>query len=313
MCIAIVARRKARTGAARATLGRVSMTNDGTFGPGGALAAFDGEVARLAARAVVLMLRERNRGTEALELRLRLMCDAFLSEREETRHAIMLRLRQEGVTIPDIIDRVLPEVARYMGRRWAADEISFADVTIGTARLQEVARALSRNEARIAARLRAAPEAGLPGSRGQILLIVPRPEHHTLGIFVAADQFRRFGYGVDVAVDRHPRQIVDLVRRSRYDMIGITAAGRRALASARELVETVRASVVRVPPLVLGGSIVVETDIDARALTGVDHVVADAGHALDMCRLSKVETGAAEDAPQVCRESAGGSARNISA
>jgi hypothetical protein len=43
-----------------------------------------------------------------------------------------------------IIDIVLPEVARQAGRRWMDDEISFADVTIVTARLQETVRALGR-------------------------------------------------------------------------------------------------------------------------------------------------------------------------
>jgi hypothetical protein len=53
-------------------------------------------------------------------------------------------MRQEGVSVEDIIDVVLPEVARKAGRRWMDDEISFADVTIVTARLQETVRALGR-------------------------------------------------------------------------------------------------------------------------------------------------------------------------
>jgi hypothetical protein len=58
-------------------------------------------------------------------------------------------------------------------------------------------------------------------------------------------------------------------------MVGITAAGRRSLASARELVETIKASVTRVTPIVLGGS-VVGGGSDLKAMTGVDYVVCDA-------------------------------------
>jgi hypothetical protein len=53
-------------------------------------------------------------------------------------------MRQDGIPVEDIIDVVLPEVARSAGRRWMDDDISFADVTIVTARLQETVRALGR-------------------------------------------------------------------------------------------------------------------------------------------------------------------------
>jgi methylmalonyl-CoA mutase cobalamin-binding subunit len=87
-------------------------------------------------------------------------------------------------------------------------------------------------------------------------LIIPRTEEHTLGAFVVADQIRRHGCEVDIAMDVHPRQVAEKVRKTRYHMVGITAAGRRSLASAKELVETIRASVTRVTPIVLGGSVV---------------------------------------------------------
>jgi methylmalonyl-CoA mutase cobalamin-binding subunit len=153
------------------------------------------------------------------------------------------------------------------------DEISFADVTIVTARLQETVRALGR-----------VPRGGHPDTRrrretapiarARVLLIIPRPEEHTFGAFVVADQIRRHGCEVDIAMDLHPRQIAEKVRKTRYHMVGITASGRRSLASAKELVETIRASVTRVTPIVLGGS-VVGGGSDLKAMTGVDHVVSD--------------------------------------
>ena len=57
-------------------------------------------------------------------------------------------MRQGGVPAEDIIDTVLPQIAQHAGRRWMADDISFADVTIVTARLQETVRALGRGAAR---------------------------------------------------------------------------------------------------------------------------------------------------------------------
>lgn len=258
----------------------------------------DAEIARLAARAIAVLLRERDTQRATVEARLMLLCDAFLSERDETRHAVLGRMRRDGIPVDDLVDLVLPEVARFMGRRWAEDDISFADVTIGAARLQETVRLLTkgcgREEERHDTVDGTRPRMRKPARR--VLLVVPRPEHHTLGVFVVADQLRRRGYETDIAVDMHARQVAEMVLNRRYCMVGITASGRRALASARELVDTIRASVRRVTPIVLGGSIVAGGS-NLKAQTGVDHVVRDVESALRLCGLEGFITNSAQAAP----------------
>jgi len=260
----------------------------------------DAEVGRLAIKAISVVLSEKGAKQPSMEQQLQLLGDAFLSDRDETRHAILARMRQGGVPAEDIIDTVLPQIAQHAGRRWMADDISFADVTIVTARLQETVRALGRGlrdgpsprreiEARPAS---ARPVVAQP----EVLLIIPRVEDHTLGTFVVADQMRRLGCSVDIAMDMHPRQVAEKVRKSRYQMIGITAAGRRTLAATRELVETIKASVTRVTPVVLGGS-VVEGGGNLKAMTGVDHVVRDVPSALRACGLMKRNEDGAPGAP----------------
>jgi methanogenic corrinoid protein MtbC1 len=215
--------------------------------------------------------------------RLDLLCDAFLSDRHELRSRILARMRQDGIPVEDIIDVVLPEVARSAGQRWMDDDISFADVTIVTARLQETVRALGRVP-RGAYPARLEDKVETAQARPRVLLIIPRTEEHTMGAFVVADQIRRNGCEVDIAMDVHARQVAEMVRKTRYHMVGITAAGRRSLASAKELVDTIRASVTRVTPIVLGGS-VVEGVASLKAMTGVDYVVCDASAALKACGL----------------------------
>lgn len=266
------------------------MTAQTTIHAAGISGLPDAEVARLADRAIANVLSEkgvRQDTMDSLETQLDLLGDAFLSDRDEIRHAIVARMRQGGVPVEDIIDVVLPRIARSVGRRWMADDISFADVTIVTARLQETVRALgcgSRHQSpRREVEARRAGEQPVR-AQPQVLLIIPRVEDHTLGTFVVADQMRRHGCTVDIAMDMHPRQIAEKVRKSRYDMIGITAAGRRTLATTRELVETIKASVTRVTPVVLGGS-VIEGGGNLKAMTGVDHVVRDVPSALRACGL----------------------------
>jgi methanogenic corrinoid protein MtbC1 len=238
----------------------------------------DAEVRTLAGKAVYLLAQQARADDDAGLSPLDRLCDAFIAAEEAPRLDALTDLKRAGIGSRQIIDEIIPEVARIMGRRWGADEISFVHVTIGAARLQETVRALT---------YRAAHEA--PASdRPTILIVLPRPEHHTLGAFVAADQFRRYGYAVDIAVDQHPRQIAQLLRRRRFAMIGITASGRRTLASTRELVDTLRATATRVAPIVIGGS-VLEGDLDVRQLTGADYTARSALGALKKCGLPLVK------------------------
>lgn len=219
------------------------------------------------------------------------LCDAFLSDQNEERHHAIHRMRMDGIGTVEIIDHVIPAVAAVLGQRWTDDRLSFVEVTIGSARLQEAVRALIAHElSSTAAHLHVPSNVADPGRvhTPRVLMVIPRPEHHTLGAFVATDQFRRFGYAVDIALDQHPKQIAVMLRERRYCMIGITIAGRRTLASSRELVDIIRSTVTRVTPIVLGGSLV-QTDQDLKMATGVDHVARTVRDALEICGLNILE------------------------
>ena len=241
----------------------------------------DEDVRRLARRAISVLASMEPGRNEAVSRRLREFCDAFLSSDEELRHNTLQRIRQEGVTPSNIIDHIVPAAARLMGEMWFADEISFAHVTIGAARLQESVRSLAHRD-RIHRSYRDTGSA--------ILLVIPRVEQHTLGTFVLADQLRRLGYAVDVAIDQHPRQLAVTLRQRHYVMVGITVSGRRTLASTTELVDIIRSTVTRVTPIVIGGS-VLSSDIDVKAISGADHTAKDAESALLKCGLEVAREG----------------------
>lgn len=249
------------------------------------------ELARLALHRFADPEGERGVRSGDLTDRLGVLCDAVLSDTPEDRHRVMAQMRRNGIAPEDIIDHVIPAIATVLGHRWTDDRVSFVEVTIGTARLQEIVRALVAQEVSCETNgVRDVNTSADPGRvhTPRVLLVIPRPEHHTLGAFVAADQFRRFGYTVDIAIDQHPKQIAATLRDRRYSMIGISVAGRRTLASSRELVDIIRATVTRVTPIVLGGSLL-ETDQDLKKATGVDHVARTVRDALELCGLNIVE------------------------
>lgn len=223
--------------------------------------------------------------------RLDELSDAFLADSNDDRHQAIHRMRKDGISPDDIIDHVIPAVADVLGERWSDDTISFVEVTIGSARLQEAVRALIAHELSWSAsgthQTRNSADPGRVHTP-RVLLVIPRPEDHTLGAFVAADQFRRFGYAVDIALDQHPKQIAVTLRDRRYCMIGISIAGGRTLASSRELVDIIRSTVTHVTPIVLGGSLS-ESDQDLKKATGVDHVARTVRDALEICGLDIVE------------------------
>ncbi|MBF9029297.1 hypothetical protein HKCCE3408_02705 [Rhodobacterales bacterium HKCCE3408] len=232
------------------------------------------EVRLLAARALAVLASNRTPRPSRLIERLRKLTDAFIAEDSETGMDALALVMQDGISASDVIDFIIPETSRLLGERWFADEISFADVSIGSARLQESVRALRQRDT-ADFRNRAA---------GKVLMVIPRPEHHTLGLFIAADQLRRLGLEVDFAMGPHPRQLAEMLRRDRYRMVAITASGRRTLASVKELVETIRSAVSRFTPVVVGGPIT-EALFDVRAITGADYVTADIRDAAERCGI----------------------------
>lgn len=255
------------------------MKDDTQHRPSDAVPLPGGDIRVLARKAITVLASGASRPGGALDKRLDRLCDAFLSDDDDLRHDAIVAMRGDDISAADIIDHIVPATARLIGDRWFADRISFADVTIATARLQEAVRALSmvgQNGQR-----RPIPAADGPA----ILLIIPRVEHHTLGAFICADQFRRLGYRVDIAIDQHPRQIAVTLRQKAYAMVCITASGRRTLASATELVNMIRTTVTRVTPIVLGGA-VLDLGKGMTDPTGADHVARDVQSALRVCGLS---------------------------
>jgi methanogenic corrinoid protein MtbC1 len=216
------------------------------------------------------------------------LADAMISDSETSHHAAISALVASGVTSEEVFQKYIPAVARFLGEMWVSDKASFVDVTVGAARLQ----ALFRNKAE-------------PGEVGwlsrsiplgqSVLMIVPDFEDHSLGAFVAADQFRRHGLWVHMAIGLTRDEIAAMVESSGFSLLGITAATANSVEKSQKLVEYLKAKVDHCPPVAIGGQ-AVEDQAKVEKMTGADFAVRTVREAVERAGLSSVATTVMTDA-----------------
>ena len=159
---------------------------DGPY-PRSGFARSDSSVESLASQALDLLAKRRLvKSVSMSELQVKALSDSVLRQSSEERSQVVSEMRAAGISLEDIVDHYVPEVARRLGRLWCEDGLGFADVTIGSARLQGLLRDLSvqlhypqdrRNESGVA-------------------VVVLAEEYHTLGAMVMTTQLRRLGISV---------------------------------------------------------------------------------------------------------------------
>ncbi|WP_149778973.1 cobalamin B12-binding domain-containing protein [Roseovarius litoreus] len=208
------------------------------------------------------------------------LCEALMSTSETSHQSVIAELISIGVSSQDIYQIFVPEAARHLGKLWLHDEASFVDVSIGAARLQALLReAEGKGHAK-------GVDTSIPLGQS-VLIVIPEFEQHSLGAFVAADQFRRHGLWVHMAIALNPDELVNLVATGRFSMIGVTAASRKTVEKLAGLVEYIRSRTETCPPVVVGGRAVDEI-ADVARRTGADFAVKSVREAVERCGLATV-------------------------
>jgi len=188
---------------------------------------------------------------------------------------LLLEMKRQRVSAERVVDIYIPAAVRQLGSAWHEGELNVLQTTVATARLQALLRELGR-----------AWEADHSGwaAGGRILLIVPEREQHTLGAIIAAHQMRRLGISVNVQLLPTAAQVARLLNDRFFDAAFFSVAGRSALETCRELVNTVRQSNSVAGPIVIGGALVAIERGLAEA-TGADMATDDVTEALAACGL----------------------------
>ena len=202
---------------------------------------------------------------------------AAIGANRETAQLLVTEALESGYSAETLADQYIPAVAEELGRLWTLDELTFVQVTIGTARLQALLRDLGPHWAGDRA---AGPDAPT------VLLVVHRDCQHTLGAMLAAGQLRRMGLSVRLLVGASYAEIKASLQHSKFDAFFISAATAASLDSSRRITEI--AKDVGGPGLqvVVGGRLLV-THPDAARLIGADHGTIDPAEAVRLCGLNE--------------------------
>lgn len=192
---------------------------------------------------------------------------------------VIARMRAGGIPAEEIADFYVPAVARKLGLGWCEDELGFASVTIGCARLQGLLRELGPEW-----RADAVADGDAPG----ILIVVGAGIYHTLGSMVLAGQMRRRGLSVRLLIGVEPDAVGPVMRQARFDAVMISASKTERMELLRRLVHAVKQSTPFPPPVVIGGGILEilpQDQADVRSMTGADFATSDLDEALALCGI----------------------------
>lgn len=202
------------------------------------------------------------------------LSSAVLSDDPDDRTIFISDLMAAGVTAEEVILTHTVNTARHLGELWSRNKISFVDVTIGVARLQETVRKLSGRH----------PITLPRGRRPNILLCLPDGEDHGFGLMVAAAEFEILGCRVTLSIGQISKEIMNLYKSQTFDMVGFSLSSNRRARAVAQLVKTLRTA-PKSTPIVLGGGLAQTPNAKLQAELGVDYLSPDAKSALRYCDI----------------------------
>lgn len=231
-------------------------------------------LAGFAARVLDLLVERSRRSPATLRRDLVLaLAEGMVTLDRDRVDRTLAAFRRACISPAAMADTYVPAAARHLGLHWSTDRLNFAEVSIATARLQALVRAIGTRWGGDPVHL---------ASRRSVLMIVPEGEQHTLGAVVAAGQMRRMGLSVCLRLGPERAEVIDLLRARVFDVAMLSIGSAERLEPARKLVDTLRRFGPRGLPILAGGA-VAGGDHDVMARTGVDCVTQDLAEALAFC------------------------------
>ena len=233
---------------------------------------------------VIMMLSERQAVTPAgaRQVIVDYLVRTALAKRGFDPVQVMHELRGHRLTVDAVIDVYIPQAAVRLGEMWMESDIDFAEVTIGSLRLQSLLI-----EASVEVDHRPSVDTD---DVMHALVVVPEAEQHLLGANVVAAQLRRLGCEAAVSICETPKTVAARVTCDQPDMVLFTCARSAALDSIARTVQKIRENTHPTPVIALGGP--VRGDLDGmREKAGADLMTNTAKDVVSFCAKRKKALG----------------------
>ena len=197
-------------------------------------------------------------------------------------------MRRQRISAEQVVDIYFPAVIDQIGSAWHDAQLDILEATVALSRLQQLLRELGRAWQAD----RATSEA-----MGCVLLVLPQVEQHALGAMLAANQLRRLGVSVRVALMASPQDVGALVFSRSFDAVFLSVSNLDAKPMAGQLVAAFRQRCGAGLPVVVGGGLaaLAGTTDDRRRLAaelGADLATTDLREAIGFCGLQRFRVAA---------------------
>ena len=245
------------------------------------IAAEGPDVGSLAAHALEIVARQRRarRQHTIVQRSADRLIESVMGRSDESFRSVVRSMLSTDIPPEAIIDNYVPAVAREMGRRWSDDTASFAEVSIGSARLQSLLRELGSLWAETTGE-RARPR------RPCVLVLSPSSAQHTLGTWVLTSQLRRRGMSVRTWKGLPDDLILAELEEGQFSAVMVSASLADDETELECLIQTTQMSrCAATQKIVLGGSILPQ-DGTGRLPDGIACATSDVADALAFCGLN---------------------------
>jgi MerR family transcriptional regulator, light-induced transcriptional regulator len=177
---------------------------------------------------------------------------------------------RRGVAVETIYFDLLAPAARRMGEMWEDDACTFADVTVGLCRLQQVVYEFAD---------RIHVEGGGGDGRTALFALTPG-DQHSFGLVLVVEFFRQAGWRTICMPDATAEDLVEIVRTETFDLIGFSMANEKWLKPLPPLISRLRSASRNQNVRVIVGGRVFSERPERVAEVGADDTAQDAREAV---------------------------------
>ncbi len=173
------------------------------------------------------------------------LLECVLADDDAGARAVIDAQLRLGHDLEAVILQTIAPTARFLGRLWEHDAVSFVDVTIATSRLQQLIHSLR-------------PAQPLSqDDQGRHILLLPAPgEQHTFGLLVLGEFFRNRGWSVTGGYQIAAAEAEQIIARSHQDVVGISLSNARLTEPLTKFISALRSrSRNRGLHVLVGGSV----------------------------------------------------------